>query len=251
MRRRRRTESRELASARAQLVRCAEDIRELYRRERRASRELELALGELYRSSMATMDTLAHLVEAKDAGTGRHLDRTSRHALALARLIDPELAHRPQLVHGFRLHDIGKVGIPEAILTKPGPLRESEWARMRTHPVVGADIVAPIRFLGDAVDVIRFHHERFDGSGYPDGLSGEEIPLSARIFAVADAFDAMTSDRPYRAAMPAARALEEIARCSGSHFDPRVVEPFLLMVEARPTVTVADESPASTAATAG
>src|ERR671922_78339 len=113
----------------------------------------------------------------------------------------------------------------------PGPGRTwSSWARMRTHPVVGADIVAPIRFLGDAVDVIRFHHERFDGSGYPDGLSGEEIPLSARIFAVADAFDAMTSDRPYRHALPLEESVERIEGGAGSQFDPVCVDAFVDLV---------------------
>ena len=100
-----------------------------------------------------------------------------------------------------------------------------------THPLVGARIVSSLRFLGPAVDVIRCHHEKFDGSGYPHALSGDQIPLAARIFAVVDAFDAMTSDRPYRNALPAEEAIEEIARCSGGHFDPEVVEPFLIMAE--------------------
>jgi HD-GYP domain-containing protein (c-di-GMP phosphodiesterase class II) len=222
---------RDLDAARAQLLRFAEDFRDLYRQERRHARDVERVLEELDASCIATMETLAQLVEAKDADTRRHLDRTSAYAVALARLIDPDLAERPHLLQGFHLHDIGKVGVSERILTKPGPLHPSEWAEMRTHPVVGAEIVSPIRFLGDAIDVIRFHHERFDGSGYPDGLAGDGIPLPARIFAVVDAFDAMTSERPYRRAMPAERAVDEITRCSGTQFDPEVVEPFLAMAE--------------------
>jgi ribonuclease P protein subunit RPR2 len=218
-------------AVRAQLLRFAEDIRELYREERLRTKELERVLGELHGAYISTMNTLAHLVEAKDADTRRHLDRTSRYGLALARVIDPDLASSPGLAEGFLLHDIGKIGIPDRILTKPGPLLSPEWARMRTHPLVGAQIVSSISFLGDAVDVIRHHHERFDGSGYPDGLAGDEIPLSARIFAVVDAFDAMTTDRPYRTAGPSEAAIEEIVRCSGSHFDPEVVEPFLIMAE--------------------
>lgn len=216
---------------RAQLLRFADEIRDLHRQEQRRSHELERALEELNRSYVATMETLAHMVEAKDAATRHHLDRTSSYAVALTRLIDPELAERPHLVHGFHLHDIGKMGISERILSKPGPLRSSEWAEMRTHPEVGARIVSPIRFLGDAVDVIRFHHERFDGSGYPYGLAGHEIPLAARVFSVADAFDAMTSDRPYRSAMAPEDAVAEVARCSGTQFDPEVVEPFLILAD--------------------
>jgi HD-GYP domain-containing protein (c-di-GMP phosphodiesterase class II) len=222
---------RELVAGRAQLLRFAEDVRDLYRQERQRARDLQRVLGELNDSYISTMETLAHMVEAKDPDTRRHLERTSELALAVARRIDPDLARRPQLAHGFLLHDIGKVGISERILTKAGPLTAQEWAQMQTHPLIGVRIVSPIRFLGDAVDVIRHHHEKFDGSGYPMGLRGREIPLSARIFSVADAFDAMTSDRPYRPAMRAEDAIEEIAVCSGAHFDPEVVDPFLTLGE--------------------
>jgi HD-GYP domain-containing protein (c-di-GMP phosphodiesterase class II) len=174
-----------------------------------------------------------------------HLDRTHQYGLALARTIDPDLGNEANLGYGFLLHDIGKIGISERILNKQGPLTPSEWSVMKTHPLIGAQIVSQIRFLGDAVDVIRCHHERYDGSGYPRGLHGEEIPLSARIFAAVDAFDAMTSDRPYRQAMPVDQAVEQIMLGSGSHFDPEVVEAFLVMME-----DAAPLDPA-TAATAG
>lgn len=216
---------------RRQLLLFARDLKDLYRLERQRSRELERALAELDHTYLDTMKMLAFLVEAKDVGIRSHLDRTHSYGMALTRLVDPGLAARAQVGYGFLLHDIGKIGISEAILNKRGPLSSAEWSVMRTHPLIGSQIVAPMRFLGEAVDVIAHHHERFDGSGYPRGLRGEEIPLAARIFSVVDAFDAMTSDRPYRSALPVQRALHEIVRCSGRHFDPEVVEAFLLLVE--------------------
>lgn len=218
-------------AVRDQLLVFAEEIRHLYQEERTRSHELEKALEDLNEAYLSTMKTLAFLVEAKDVGTRMHLDRTHQYGLALARTIDPELGARPELGYGFLLHDIGKIGISERILNKKGPLTPSEWSVMKTHPLIGAQIVSQIRFLGDAVDVIRCHHERFDGGGYPRGLKEDEIPLSARIFSVVDAYDAMTSDRPYRRAMPVDQAVEQIVQGSGTHFDPEVVEAFLVMMD--------------------
>ena len=221
----------DLAVLQAQLVVFARELGMLYHLERARSRELERALRSVHETYLATMKALAQVVEAKDETTRGHLDRTQAYGLALARRIDPALADRPELAYGFFLHDIGKVGIPERILCKPGPLSEEEWDVMKTHPEIGAQIVEPIRFLGEAAVVIRHHHERFDGRGYPEGLRGEEIPLPARIFAVADAFDAMTSDRPYRPARPVERALQELVGGRGTQFDPAVVEEFVSLIE--------------------
>lgn len=199
--------------------------------ERTRTRELEEAHDGLREMYVATMTSLAQIVEAKDSSTRGHLDRTHRYGLALAERIDPELAARPEVGYGFFLHDIGKVGVPEAVLCKPGPLDDDEWAVMREHPAIGAQIVSPMRFLAGAVEIVRTHHERWDGGGYPLGLRGEDIPLASRIFAVVDSFDAMTSDRPYRAAMPLDRALGEVRDGAGTQFDPGVAGAFLELVD--------------------
>jgi ribonuclease P protein subunit RPR2 len=141
-------------------------------------------------------------------------------------VIGGPLMGTPQLEFGFLLHDVGKVAIPDAILYKPGRLSEKERALMAQHPVIGAQIVRGIEFLAQAAQVVRHHHERWDGAGYPDGLAGEDIPLAARVFAVADVLDALTTDRPYRPASPLAQAREMINADSGTHFDPAVIDAF-------------------------
>jgi HD-GYP domain-containing protein (c-di-GMP phosphodiesterase class II) len=133
----------------------------------------------------------------------------------------------PDIERGVLLHDIGKIGIPDAILLKPGPLTPEEWKVMRSHPEIGRRIVEKIPFLRGAVSIVYNHHERWDGTGYPQGLRGEEIPLGPRIFALADALDAMTFDRPYSSAISFETARDEIKRCAGTHFDPAVVNTFL------------------------
>jgi len=223
----------ELPGVQEQLIVFAREIGELYRLERSRNAELQAVLQSLQETYLATMKSLATVIEAKDETTRGHLDRTQVFGLALAQRIDPELAASPSLGYGFFLHDIGKVGIPEHILCKAGPLSVDEWTVMRNHPIIGAQIVAPIAFLADTVELIRHHHERFDGSGYPDGLGGESIPLGARIFSVADSFDAMTSDRPYRGSIGIDRALEELRNGAGSQFDPLVVGVFVDMVESQ------------------
>src|SRR5919109_971636 len=210
----------QLEAAERQLVIFANEINQLYQAERARAAELERALERLRGSYLDMIKTLAFVVEAKDPSTRAHLQRTHDYAVALAEAVDPELAADEQLRYGFLLHDVGKVGIPEAVLNKAGPLDEREWEVMRAHPLLGVQMVAGIKSLGSAVEVIRCHHERWDGKGYPNGLAGEAIPAGARVFSVADAFDAMTSDR----------ACQEIADGAGSQFDPAVVDAFTAIV---------------------
>jgi len=224
----------EMPAVHEQLIVFARELGELYHLERSRSAELERVLQSLQETYLATMKSLATVIEAKDQTTRGHLDRTQAYGLALARRIDEGLAANPTLGYGFFLHDIGKVGIPEHILCKAGPLSVDEWTVMRNHPIIGAQIVAPIAFLHDAVDLIRHHHERFDGTGYPDGLEDQDIPLAARVFSVADSFDAMTSDRPYRGSIGVERALAEIRGGAGSQWDPEIVRVFVQMIEDDP-----------------
>jgi HD-GYP domain-containing protein (c-di-GMP phosphodiesterase class II) len=213
-----------------QLVVFARDVGELYRREKLRAAELEEALATMRRQYLETVRTLAFVVEAKDAYTGQHLERCRVYGMALMEAMGVADDY-PDAEYGFLLHDAGKVGIPERILNKPGPLTAAEWRVMRTHPLIGHQMLAGIPFLETAAKVVRSHHEMFDGSGYPEGLAGEEIPLAARVFAVVDAFDAMTTDRPYRAALSIDHAASEIERMAGSQFDPEVCRVFVPMCE--------------------
>ena len=221
----------DLEVTRRQLLLFAEDLQVIVARERERREEAELAYRELSSSTLGMVRTLAEVCEAKDSYTRSHLDRTYQYATTLTRRVAPELAERAEIGFGYLLHDIGKVGIPEAILNKPGPLTDEEWQVMRTHPVIGVTLVQPLRLLGDAVGIIRSHHERWDGKGYPEGLAGEDIYLPARIFMLADCFDAMTTDRPYRKAMPLHVALEEIERHGGTQFDPECVRAWIELCE--------------------
>jgi len=209
----------EAADKERQLERYAADLRETFKQERARSQELQ-------RSYMATVRALSNAVEARDAYTGKHAERVAAYGIEIAQALGLPLADAPEIEFGFLLHDIGKVAIPDAILYKPGALTDEERALMARHPVIGAAIVSGIDFLGEAARVVRSHHERWDGRGYPDGLAGEEIPLAARVFAVADVLDALTTDRPYRPASPLGRARTMIVAESGKQFDPRVVEAF-------------------------
>jgi putative nucleotidyltransferase with HDIG domain len=202
-----------------QLERYAADLRETFKQERARAQELRS-------SYTATVRALSNAVEARDAYTGKHAERVTAYGMEIARAVGVSVADTRELEFGFLLHDIGKLAIPDAILYKPGSLTEEERALMTQHPVVGAQIVEGIEFLAPSVRVVRSHHERWDGGGYPDGLVGEEIPLAARVFSVADVLDALTTDRPYRPALPLSVAREMIVAGSGTQFDPRVVEAF-------------------------
>lgn len=188
------------------------------------------ALTDKRERDLATISALAAAVEARDVGTGRHLRRVTDLASAAMQRIDAALAQNDEVGYGFLLHDVGKVGIPDAVLNKPGPLNDREWKTMRRHPEIGLQIVEPIGFSACATDVILCHHEHWDGSGYPNRLAGDEIPIVARAFSVADAFDAMTSDRPYRRAMSRDDALDVIRLDSGGRFDPEIVDTFVDLV---------------------
>jgi putative nucleotidyltransferase with HDIG domain len=205
---------REAAERQHQLERYAADLREVFKQERNSSQELR-------RSYKATVLALANAVEARDAYTGRHAQRVAAYGVRVAHAAGVEVD--PQIEFGFLLHDIGKVAVPDAILFKPGPLTEHERALVRQHPEVGSQILRHIEFLDEAKTVVRHHHERWDGTGYPDGVAGEAIPVPARVFALADALDAITSDRPYRAAVAFEKARTQIVAEAGTQFDPAIV----------------------------
>jgi HD-GYP domain-containing protein (c-di-GMP phosphodiesterase class II) len=178
---------------------------------------------------------LLEMIEAKDPYTRAHCERVGGHAVNLA----GELGCPPELVERVRLaallHDLGKLGVPDLVLCKPGPLSAREWSAMRRHPELGAGMLEPLPALADVALYVRHHHEWFDGStpGYPDHLQGEQIPLASRIIAVADAFEAMTSRRAYRRARPSVEALDELRAFSGRQFDPEVVDAALALAERR------------------
>jgi putative two-component system response regulator len=207
-------------SPEAQLLLYARDLRHL----------LEIERGQrvlLQKAYQETVGALASALETKDTGTRAHSQRVQRYALELSSTVEPELAETESAKYGFLLHDVGKIGIPDQILRKPKRLNDAEQRLMRTHTVLGEQMLGGVAFLqGPGLQVVRHHHERWDGRGYPDGLDRGNIPLGARIFAVADALDAMTSDRPYRKALSWRAASEEIAREAGKQFDPEVVEAF-------------------------
>jgi putative nucleotidyltransferase with HDIG domain len=180
-------------------------------------------LAESRRRDRAVIESLAAAVEAKDSVTSRHLRRVSRLATQLAELVDPAIGRTEEFLFGCLLHDVGKIGVPEDILSKPGPLTEEEWDIMRRHPQIGARVVRPLGLSEVVVDVVLYHHERWDGAGYPQGLSGDDIPLVARIFSVCDALEAMTAMRRYRDALPASVAYERVKVEAGTQFDPAIV----------------------------
>ena len=175
--------------------------------------------------------TLALAVEARDPYTEGHSTRVAGYAGALAREVGLTREEQEMIRHGCLLHDIGKINVPDLILRKPGSLEEEEYSLMRRHPEIGEQICRPLIFARPFLDIIRHHHERWDGKGYPDGLRGEEISFSARIAAVADAWDAMTSDRPYRKALPLQVAMQRLKDGAGSQWDPAMVDAYLRLVE--------------------
>ncbi len=211
-------------------VERALELRQVYKLRHDYRAQLEAELREKTREIQAMYDGtvigFAAMIEGKDASTIRHLFRVRELCCVLGRELGLPDQRMRDLELGAMLHDVGKYAIPDEILTKPGSLTDAEWVVMRTHPRLGADFVKRIPFLTGASDVILGHHERYDGDGYPQGLAGEAIPLSARIFSAVDAFDAITSKRCYKEAQPTSVAIAELRRCSGTQFDPGVVEAF-------------------------
>ncbi|MCC6174436.1 MAG: HD domain-containing protein [Chloroflexi bacterium] len=236
----------DLPRAYAQARAYAEELRRLYIERRATEAELAAKVAELershqqlmaYASDLAelnhrlratyrqTLEALGRTVDRRDGMTGGHCVRVAEYSRILGlRILGSSPLQLQTLEYGALLHDIGKIAVPDAILRKEGPLTDDEWTIMRQHPELGYEILHGIAFLTDALPIVRHHHERFDGAGYPDGLSGEVVPVGARIFSVADAFDAMTADRHYRRALSLDRTMSELRRGRGSQFDPVVID---------------------------
>ncbi|WP_161883889.1 PAS domain S-box protein [Deinococcus alpinitundrae] len=202
----------------------AVDNAQLFTELERKNLELRLAYDE-------TIEGWAHALDLRDKETEGHSRRVTEMAVALCRQLGVVPEQLVQVRRGALLHDIGKMGIPDAVLLKPGPLTDEEWVLMKKHPEYAVKLLSPIKFLRPALDIPQYHHEKWDGSGYPAGLKGQNIPVTARAFAVVDVYDALTSDRPYRQAWSRERALEHIQTGVGSHFDPQVVEAFLQLLQ--------------------
>jgi HD-GYP domain-containing protein (c-di-GMP phosphodiesterase class II) len=218
----------------AQALKYAQELRVLHAAERKQRRAAEETLEQLEQSYVLTVRSLARALELRDDETGGHAERVTRLALQLTERAAPELAAEPQLEYGFLLHDIGKIGVRDQVLRKPGPLDADELEEMRSHTILGEQMIDGIPYLsGVAREVVASHHERWDGRGYPRGLEGAEIPLGARIFAVVDAFDAMTNDRPYRKAMRFEEAIAEIVGNAGTQFQPELAHAFVELARER------------------
>jgi HD-GYP domain-containing protein (c-di-GMP phosphodiesterase class II) len=235
----------ELPRVYAQAQAYAEELRRLYLEQRATEAELARKVIELERSHeqllayasdlgalngllratyRQTLEALGRAVDRRDGMTGGHCVRVAEYSRILGqRLLGSGTQELQVLEYGALLHDIGKIAVPDAILRKDGPLTDEEWEIMRQHPCLGHEILFGIAFLKDALPIVLYHHERFDGKGYPEGLAGDAIPIGARIFSAADAFDAMTADRHYRRALSLDEAMSELRRNSGTQFDPEVI----------------------------
>jgi len=188
---------------------------------------LEGLLKDLRESYEATLDAMVSAIESRDCETKHHCRRVQVYAVMLAQRLGVSPEQLVDISYGALLHDVGKIGVPDSILLKPGKLTEDEWGVMRRHTVIGHQMISKIKFLRGAADIVLHHHERWDGQGYPNRVAGEKIPLGARIFSIIDTFDAITSKRPYKEALPVTTAREEIQRCAGTQFDPALVQEFL------------------------
>jgi putative nucleotidyltransferase with HDIG domain len=188
-------------------------------------------LASLSRGHLQLIRGLAQSIDAKDPYTAGHTSRVAQYSVRIASALGLDDAIRREIEHGALLHDIGKIGVPDAVLTKPGPLDDDEWAAMRQHPLVACAILDGVDLSPTVISMVRHHHENLDGTGYPDHLAGDELPLAARIARVADAFDAMTSDRPYRDALSLGAARSELRKNKGTQFCPEIVDVFEDLIE--------------------
>ena len=209
----------------------AEFTRALMSEVQQKTTELTNALDLLTQAYDDTIEALGSALNLKDAETAGHSQRVTAYTISIAKSVPVPLSYLTVLARAAFLHDIGKMAIPEKILRKPGALDDAEKVIMRTHSEIGYNMLTRIPFLRDAAEIVLAHHEFFDGTGYPRQLRGEQIPLGARVISVANALDAMLSDRPYRNALPMSHAREEIRRCAGTQFDPKIVEVFLSIPE--------------------
>lgn len=200
----------------------------LYLLNRSAERMENVALYEgLYENMLSTLKSMAKILDARDPHTSQHSTRVTNFSLAIADILKLPDDERDVLYIAASLHDIGKVGIPDSILLKPDKLTDEEFTIIKKHPDIGADILKQLPPMTRETDIIRYHHERYDGHGYPLGIGGIEIPILSRIITLADSYDAMTSDRPYRDGLPVDKAIEEIRRCMGTQFDPELAKLFI------------------------
>ena len=194
------------------------------------SKQLSVMLDRVLLTYQATVKALEAALDARDQSAPGHCRRVAKLAVQLGNHMGLRLDDLIALEHGALLHDIGKLGVPDGVLMKPGPLDENEWDTMRQHPEIGCKVVGHIDFLQNALPIIRHHHERYDGAGYPDGLAGAQIPLLARIFAVIDAYDAQTHQRPYNTVLDLDQVLANLREASGTQFDPAIVDAFVAMI---------------------
>jgi putative nucleotidyltransferase with HDIG domain len=190
--------------------------------------------AELQETTRQAVQALANTIDARDSYTFQHSERVANMAGLIAEKMDLSISEIETIVTAGRIHDLGKVGVSDQILRRPGKLSDVEWAMIKEHPARGAEILNNLRFFDEETSIVAAHHEHFNGSGYPDQLEGDDIPLGARILAVADAFDAMRSDRPYRKALSRAEAIAVLLEEKSSHFDPEVVEAFLEVLDEHP-----------------
>ena len=204
-------------------IKSIDQMREI----KRINNELSETNQKLEKAYMESIETLRYTVEAKDPYTKGHSDRVAQYSVLIGKKMGLSEEDQKTLLIGGLFHDIGKIGVPDTILRKPDKLTDEEYSEIKNHPSIGAHILAPATIFQEIIPIVKHHHEKYDGRGYPSQLQGENIPLFARIAAIADTFDAMTSKRPYRDALPLETVISEVEKCKGTQFDPKIADVFL------------------------